>query len=277
MTRLQSDGWQGALAGNIARGTLSGAQSAIAFNRVMGSAYGAQFAGVTNIAGEMRGAQFAGLTNVARDLRGAQFAAAVNIADKVRGVQVGLVNIGGEVKGAQVGLINVAKEADVSIGLLPYTKGGVHLEFYSSDLALFNLALRFDAKYNYSFLTMGVHPVKGGQVAMAGVGLGAKIPISRRLSILPDLVLRMAMAGKLSFDKSSESRSMAIGSLRLLLNARVFRRLQLFGGPAWHLRYAAHSEFSPKHSRPGFSFPSFALTSDNQFRAWFGFSAGSRI
>lgn len=277
VTRLQTHGWQGSMSGNIAQGTMNGVQSALGFNLVGTKGRGAQFAGLANIAAKIQGAQFAAISNVARELQGGQFAGVVNIATKVQGVQLGLVNIGGQVKGAQVGLINIADEADVSIGLLPYTKGGVHLELFSSDLALLNMALRFDAKYNYSFITLGVHPIKAGQVAMAGAGVGAKVPITGRLSVSPDLVLRMAMAGKLSFDSSSEARLMAIGSLRVLLNLRLLRRWALFAGPAWHLRYAAHSEFSPKHSRPGLPWPSAALGADNQLRAWFGFSAGFRI
>lgn len=277
VTHLQTQGLQAAIAGNIAYGSLDGAQSAIGFNFAAGRGRGSQLAALVNIANNMQGAQFAGVANIAGEFRGGQFAGGVNIASKIRGVQMGFLNIGGQVKGVQVGLINIADEADVSIGLLPYTKGGVHLELFSSDLALLNMSLRFDAKYNYSFITLGIHPVQEGQVALAGAGAGAKIPVSQRLTISPDLVLRMAMAGKLSFDSSSEARSMLIGSLRLLLNLRLLRRWSLFGGPTWHLRYAVHSQFSPKHSRPGLPWPSAALRADNRLRAWFGFSAGLRF
>lgn len=276
-TLLSTHGWQGAVTGNMARGTMRGVQSSLVFNRSFGAARGAQLSGVTNIAQELYGAQIAFLINIAHDLRGAQVSTGINIARQVRGLQLGLINIGGTVKGAQIGLINIANKADLSIGVLPYIKGGLHLEVFSSDLALLNLALRFDAKYNYSFVTIGVHPFKQGQVSMAGLGTGAKIPLTERLTLSPDLVFRMAIGGKLNFAADTEARLMSIGSLRLLLNARLHDRFSLFAGPAWHLRYAAHSEFPAQHSRPGFPLPSFALKSDNQFRTWFGFTAGLRI
>lgn len=277
-TSIETRGWQGALTGNIARGRVYGVQSSLGFNRSATTHRGLQLAGLVNVSRMLRGVQVSGLVNVGQDLAGAQLSSGVNYSKRIAGAQIGLVNIAQKSRGLQLGIINIADESDVSIGLIPYTKGGVHLAVSTSDLALFNLALRFEAKYNYSFLTIGIHPVERGRVWMAGAGAGLKLPIRPWLSITPDLVLRLAVGGNLDAKQPDiEDRLMTIGSLRLLFNAQFFPRLGVFAGPTWHLRYAASSNFDQRHRRPGLPLPSFSLGSDQEFRHWFGFVAGIKI
>lgn len=276
-TLIESRGWQGAVTGNIAEGMVYGVQGSLLFNRSKSTHRGLQLSGVTNISTMLRGAQLTGLLNLGQDVAGAQLSLGVNYTKRISGAQIGLINVAQKARGLQLGLINIAKESDVSIGIIPYTKGGVHLDVFTSDLAAINLALRFEAKYNYTFLTMGMHPFERGQAWMAGAGLGAILPVNPWLSISPDLVFRFALGLSQDSKTDIDDRLMAIGSLRLLLNAGLAPRFGIFAGPSWHLRYTASSNFNQKHRRPGFPLPSFALDSVQHFRHWFGFVAGIKI
>lgn len=276
-TLVETKGWQGAVTGNVARGRVYGVQGSLGFNASATTHRGVQLSGITNISRMLRGLQLTGLLNIGQDISGGQVALGINYAQRVRGAQVGLLNIANRSRGLQLGLINIAKSSDVSIGLIPYTKGGIHLDVFSSDLALLNLAMRFEAKYNYSFLTVGMHPTTQGKVWLGGAGLGAKIPVGTRFSMTPDLVFRFALGGNLDSKTQAEDRLMAIGSLRFLFNVQLLPRLGLFGGPAWHLRYVASSNFDQTHQRPGLPLPSFAMDAKGHFRHWFGFVAGIKI
>lgn len=120
-------GLQAALAGNEAR-ELSGVQTAVGFNTVVGTTQGLQLAGGFNWAqqapwvaqgavgfnvvdGPLRGAQVSGFFNFATETTGAQISAGANIAvgpalglraGTLRGLQVGVLNIAGETEGAQL-------------------------------------------------------------------------------------------------------------------------------------------------------------------------------
>lgn len=276
-TVYETRGWQFGMIGNLSRGHARGLQSSVVFNAGLGTVDGGQLSFAFNFARRLDGVQGAFGVNVAKRVDGAQLAAGVNIASDMRGAQIGLLNIGAKVRGLQLGVINIADEADVSIGVLPITKGGIHAEVFVSDLAAFNLALRFDAKYNFSFVTLGIHPFKRGQAWMVGLGTGGKIPLSPRLHLAPDVAVRWAIAGELGFLERHLQQSMTIVSVRALLNFQLARRLTLFGGPAWHIRFAQDQRLASLRGRPGFQLPSFALKSDSMVRGWFGFAGGLRF
>lgn len=171
---------------------------------------GAQLSGGVSHAGEaLRGLQAAGVASHARTVAGAQLAlgaslattraqglqvgavawarsldgvqiGALALARDVRGAQIGALNVAaGRVRGLQLGLVNYADEADVSLAALGMTRqGGAHLQLTLSDVVAPELALRLDAKYNYSFVALAVSPY-GGEDTRAwlfGAGLGAKLP-----------------------------------------------------------------------------------------------------
>lgn len=291
-TVIETRGWQSGFIGNASRGHARGLQSSFVFNAGMGTNHGAQltfgfnlarrFDGIqaalgVNASQSVNGAQAAVGMNMAQKVNGAQLAVGLNMARELRGAQISAINLAGKVRGLQLGIINVADEADVSIGLLPITRGGVHAEVFASDLAAFNFALRFDAKYNFSFVTVGMHPFERGQLWMVGLGTGVKIPLSTRFHLAPDVAVRWGIGGDLGFLERHLRQSMTIASLRVLLNLRLADRLTLFGGPAWHIRFATEKTLASLRGRPGFQLPSFALNSDSTVRSWFGFAAGLRF
>jgi hypothetical protein len=105
----------------------------------------------------------------------------VNLARDVRGVQMGMLNVAAErVRGLQLGVVNYADEADFSLALLGITrKGGAHLQLTVSEVMLPEVALRLEATYNYSFVSIGVSPYRGElhRAYTIGAGLGAKLPL----------------------------------------------------------------------------------------------------
>ncbi|MET0286319.1 MAG: caspase family protein, partial [Polyangiales bacterium] len=191
-------------------GELLGMQMSFVANAVRSYGYGLQLAGVANYASrELRGLQASALINHVETLRGVQSAfglnmvrehlhglqlgginwskagegaqlGGLNLARDLTGLQLGFVNVAaGRVHGMQVGLLNYADEADVSLAPLGITRqGGVHPEVSVDELMAPFLALRLEAKYNYSFVSLALAPYAGGASGYAvGAGLGAKTPL----------------------------------------------------------------------------------------------------
>ena len=181
---------------NLARGQHEGVALSLGFNGLR-RADGLSLAAVNVVREELTGVaagalQLAehvhglslGAVNWAGELRGLE-AGGLNLARTVQGVQLGLINVAaGDVDGAQIGLVNYARSVDA--GLAPFSitrEGGVHAQVVSGTLALFQLALRFDARYTYSFLGGGVHAGGArGDTYLLGGGFGGKVPIVKRLS-----------------------------------------------------------------------------------------------
>jgi hypothetical protein len=182
-------GFQSTAGGNVVRGNLRGVQGAAGFNSIGGDASGVQAAaGVNVVRGHMRGIQAAAGVNWARSISGIQIAPVTATRD-VSGAQIGVIDVAaGKVRGAQVGVINYADEADAQVGVLNITrKGGIYADIWTSDIAALNLAVKFRAKYTYSFLAIGVHPAGQGRGFMSGVGFGGHIPIKQRFYLDIDL------------------------------------------------------------------------------------------
>ena len=232
--------------------------------------------GMNLVARHGLGVQVAAL-NFARHLRGAQIGA-VNLARHVRGVQVGAVNVAAsEVRGLQVGLINYADDADVSLAAIGISrKGGVHPQVTISDNALLTAALRFDARYNYSFVAGGLHPLGQGddRTFSLGAGLGAKVPLFRELLWL-DIDLGAHALQALSGWRTGLAN--ALFQLRAMVRVDLHRHLSVLAGPALSVLV----QRDPLHRlRPGFAIGSEELTeSDSSTRVllWPGFVAGLRL
>lgn len=113
---------------NIADGDVRGFQSAGIFNIADGDVCCVQTAGIFNISGSVKGFQGAGIFNIADRMDGFQGAGIFNIADEMQGVQIaGVLNVAGKAKGTMIGLINVADELDgVAIGLVNILGNGIH-------------------------------------------------------------------------------------------------------------------------------------------------------
>lgn len=237
---------------------------------------GAQLSlGMSLVARHGLGLQSAAL-NFARSLRGAQIGA-VNLARHVRGIQVGAVNVAAsEVRGLQVGVVNYADDADVSLAVIGITrKGGVHPQLTIGDNALLTAALRFDARYNYSFVAGGLHPLKRDDRTFSlGAGLGAKAPLFRELMWL-DIDLGAHALQALSGWRTGLAN--ALFQLRAMVRVDLHRHLSVLAGPTLSVLV----QRDPMHRlRPGFAIGSEELTeSDSSTRVvlWPGFVAGLRL
>jgi hypothetical protein len=281
-------GGQLGLVGNLAGGEVQGLQWSGAFNHA-GTAHGIQLtAGYNYVAGEMYGAQLAAGVNVARvRARGAQIASGVNFASVAHGLQLATINAAGEVQGAQIGVINVARgsvgtqigvlnvagDAKASVGLLGVSrKHGVFADVWTSDVAAINLAIKFRARYTYSFVGAGVHPFGAGAAVMFGGGFGGHVPLASKVYLDIDLGTYAA------FPKFNFKRDTALlSTLRLLIGVRLSRRAAIFFGPTLN----AVIDLAGDRPRPGYGYTvaryPFADYPDISARLWPGFAVGFQL
>jgi hypothetical protein len=242
-------------------------------NWVTDEARGAQLAGVANVVGRAAGTQATFGFNWAGSIRGAQLAV-VNVGRReVAGVQLGVVNVGGNIRGAQLGLFNFARRSDASLGLLSVTReGGVHADVWTSDTAAFNVGVRFDAKYTYSFLAAGFHPAGRGAGWQFGGGLGGHVPL------WGPAALEIDVAGYAAFvDPAFRTAFASLGKARLMLAWRLRPRLTLWGGPTFNVQ---HDDPTRVASRLGYGWTTYQWVDDDgddRIRLWPGFVAGVRF
>ena len=247
---------QVALGVNVAGSALWGVQLAGGGNVTGGSLGGIQGAGGFNVtSGDFDGVQGAAGFNVARGaVRGAQWVMGLNHAGSVTGVQVALLNVGGDVTGAQVGLINVAKVVTgvqlglvnvseevrgVPLGLLSFEKKGqLHVEAWSSDIQLTNLAVKFGGKYVYTTLLAGLGPDDRLQRYSLGLGLGVHLPLGERFWLDGDVA--GSLVRRVSDPFASSANVLTQG--RLMLGFNLFGRLAVFAGPTCNAFFAWRDE-----------------------------------
>lgn len=176
-------GIQAAMGATASQGKVAGVQAAIGLTLARDDMRGMQSAALNLALGRALGLQL-GAVAYARELVGVQ-ASGVNVVGSGRGMQAGLVSISkGEFRGLQVGLVTYAEQADAAIALVPITKqGGVHVDVWTSDTAVFNAALRFRARKTYTLLGGGVHPFSDGAAWQVGTGLGGHLYATRRFRV----------------------------------------------------------------------------------------------
>jgi hypothetical protein len=209
------DGISLGLAASIIDEELHGVQGAMGAAITRGTVEGWQFGQFFNHAGTLVGAQ-TGIVNHVKTLQ--------------KGVQLGMVNTGGTVNGVQIGLVNWAKEANASVGLITLTKkGSVHPEVWTSNVAAFNLGLRFPAKYTYSMFTMGMHPFGRGQSWQFGLGWGGHAELGKTRAFMDvDLSGFVILDG---FKHVASGKPGGLAMLRLLFGYQFLDRVSVFGGP----------------------------------------------
>lgn len=264
-------GFQSTAGANVVRGSMHGLQGAAGFNYVGGDAFGLQAsAGANVLRGHMRGLQAVAGVNYARSVSGAQLGN-INVADGIHGGQVGSINVAsGSVRGAQIGVINYADEADAQVGVINVTrKGGVFADVWTSDVAAFNLAVKFRAKYTYSFLAIGVHPGGQGRGFMSGVGFGGHIPVRKNLWVDIDLA-SYATQPKFNF----RSNPGVMGILRVLVGWQATRRVALYGGPSLNVDV----DLEGGRQRMGYGWVVYSEPIESlQMRLWPGFAFGVQL
>ena len=253
---------------NIVGGNLRGVQGAAGFNSVGGDAHGVQAAaGVNVVRGHIRGIQGAAGVNWARSVAGAQIAP-VNVTREVHGAQVGVIDVAaGKVRGAQIGVINYADEADAQVGVINVTrKGGIFADIWTSDIAALNLAVKFRAKYTYSFLAIGLHPAGEGRGFMSGLGFGGHIPIKQRFYLDIDLATYWAQPQFRFRDNPA-----LINSLRVMFGWQEHRRFAVWGGPTLNLDV----DLQGGRERMGYGWVvTRAPIDSHEMRVWPGFVVG---
>ncbi len=273
---------------NVARGAVSGTQLAAGLNVADGDVLGMQAAAGVNVArqglrgfqgsagmnwvgGGMTGLQVAAGLNHAEHVNGLQLAV-LNVSGDVTGAQVGVINVGKVVNGAQVGVINVAEEVrGVPLGLLSFEeKGQLHLELWSSDIQLTNVAVKFGGRYVYTTLVAGMGPDDRLDRFSYGLGLGVHIPLGSRLWMDLDAVGSMVHTMKDPFEGEN-----LLAQARAMLGFQVARRFAVFAGPTYNTYFA----FRPEDHRKLTTFPvrQRSFGRDNTMQYWPGVQLGLRL
>lgn len=265
-------GFQSTAGANVVRGSVYGVQGAAGVNVVRGELRGLQAAGMVNVLdGHVRGLQAAGLANRARSVAGAQLGT-INAAKEVRGAQLGLFNVARGKAGAQVGLINYGDEVGASVGLIGISrKHGVFADVWTSDTAAINVAVKFRAKYTYTFFGGGLHPVGSGRGFMAGFGFGGHVPLTKRLYLDIDLGSYAVYPQYVTRNNPA-----LLGTLRLLLGVQIGRRFAVWGGPTAN----AYFDFGLGGDRPriGYGYVIHTQPIDPYtVRLWPGFAIGLQL
>jgi hypothetical protein len=253
---------------------LHGVQFAGAMNAVSSDGFGFQAAAV-NWTSALSGAQVGGL-NVARDLTGAQVGG-LNVARDLTGAQIAFINVAsGHVRGLQLGVVNYADSADVSLGLLGITReGGVHAQLSTGDTAMLTASLRLDAQYNYSFVSVGWHPIGTAHARsyLLGAGLGFKAPVLHDLFYVDgDLGAHIVQP----MHEWYRGLPNTLFQLRLMARVQVHKHFSVFLGPTMNALVQLDPE---RRVRPGFYVRAhdIATGSDVRARYWPGWVVGLRL
>lgn len=239
------DGLQVAAGFNVARQNMQGLQIAAGLNFAP-EVEGLQIASGVNLADNLRGLQVAVGPNVARTratgiqvsssvnyaglARGLQLSM-VNVASRTTGLQLGVVNVGASKSdGLQLGVINYSEDASASLGLLSISrKHGVSAQVSTSAAALLQASFVLDARYTYSFFSAGVHPLGPTRHAMAGVGLGGRVPLTEEAHLELDVAAYMVF---LDYEVPTNDRpNTLLMQGRLLAEWRLTPWLAVLAGP----------------------------------------------
>ncbi|KFE66172.1 caspase family protein [Hyalangium minutum] len=257
---------------NVAGGAVRGMQATAGVNVARAAFSGFQgSAGVNWVGGAMTGFQATAGFNRAESVAGVQMAV-LNVSGDVTGAQVGLINVGKVVTGAQVGLLNVAEEVrGVPLGLLTFEeKGQRHLEVYSSDVQLTNLAVKFGGRYVYTALLAGIGPDDRLDRYSLGLGFGVHIPLMPRLWLDLDLAGSTVHAVKRPFRGEN-----LLAQTRAMFGFQVAKHFAVFGGPT----YNAYFAFNPEDARKVTTLPvrTHQFDEENSMQYWPGVQLGVRL
>ncbi len=272
VTSRDLDGLQMTAGVNVAGGNVRVGQLAAGLNVAGGSFRGFQgSAGMNWVGGAMAGVQATAGLNRAESVTGLQLAV-LNVSGDVTGAQVGLINVGKVVSGAQVGLINVAEEVrGVPLGLLTFEeKGQMHLELWSSDIQLTNLAVKFGGKYVYTTLMAGIGPDNRLQRFSYGLGLGIHIPLGPRFWLDMDVAGNGVHPVK---DPWRGENLLAQG--RAMFGFQVAQRFAVFAGPTYNTYFLFNAVERAKVTTVPVRQHSFDADSAVQY--WPGVQVGVRL
>ena len=136
--------------------------------------------------------------------------------------------------------------------------------------AALNLAVKFKAKYTYTFLAAGVHPYGAGNGFMSGIGFGGTVGLPHDLALDLDLAT-YAVHPRLDFKGDPA----LLSTVRVLLRWQVARRFAIFGGPTLN----SYIDFAGDRRRIGHGWTTgrVPITESVSARFWPGFALGIQI
>ncbi|MFY0254044.1 LA_2272 family surface repeat-containing protein [Chitinophaga sp. 30R24] len=241
VTRGNTYGWQVAGALSYTGGYMEGLQlSGLGvYNRK--EAHGAQIAGAWNInRGTMRGVQISGLFNYARQMNG---------------VQIGLVNVADTINGYSIGVINIVR------------KGYKKVSVYCTDVLPYNIAWKTGRSKLYSILLAGLSTGINNKAWGIGYGIGKLIPLHTLLDLSAEVAVQNIFLG-------NGSHSIQVYSLQPSLHVKLYKSIELFGGPALSVNKHDNVGSLPgyKANIPGEHYPSFGA--GGNATGWLGWQAG---
>jgi hypothetical protein len=262
-------GFQVANVANVVAGPARGVQLTAGVN-VATSVQGVQLGSINVSAGPLAGLQL-GLANVAvQRATGVQLSLLNILVGDMAGAQVGLVNVAaGNAKGLQLGLVNVADRSAFSLGLLNIIRNGrTHLDLWGLESGIVMLGLKHGSNYMHNIYGAGVRVGGEGVDIAVSLGLGGRIPISKRFYADID-----ALGYSLHMAPSLELRTLMVQA-RAVLGVKLAPRFAVYGGPTYNVAYAPvpqNSELSP--------YGSIVLDggSEDPVRGWLGGTLGIQV
>ena len=261
-----------ALGLTVANDGVHGAQLSLLGNISKARVDGTQLTNGVNVATELHGSQLSLVANHAKYARGVQMAL-VNHARAIEGGQIGLVNAAGKIRGAQLGMFSFAESADAQVAMFSGTREhNVHPEVWTSDVAMLNVGLRMPAKYTYTGVYAGLHPVGKNEAWTFGLMFGGHLRLPARLFLDIDLATSVTANG-LKFKVPLG----VLGQLRVLFGWQPYDRLAVFGGPTLNVMGDRLLDVRDT-ARPGYGWEGASVHPGNiRLRIWPGFALGVRF
>jgi hypothetical protein len=150
------------------------------------------------------------------------------------GVQIGLANFAkGNVKGMQLGLVNVADRSTFSLGLLNIIRHGrTHVDLWGLESGIVMFGLKHGTNYMHNIYGAGIRVGGEGVNATFSLGLGGRIPISKRVYADID-----ALGYSLRSAPSFALRTVMV-QVRTVVGVRLAPSFAVYGGPTYNVAYA---------------------------------------
>lgn len=235
--------------GNVVLKDMKGVQFSGLGNIVLNEMKGAQFSGLANInTGKIKGFQMAGLINISAErLLGAQIAGLFNYAKVLDGTQVGVFNFTRELDGAQLGVFNYAKVLDgaqigvfnyvdslkngVPIGILSFVKDGyMAFEIGSTETLFGVMSFKTGVNKFYNILSVGGGYRDGYSLFAWGYGLGAFVPVSKKVGLSIDGICYQVNEGEWFTQQLN-----LLNKLNITASFKIASHLAIYGGLSWNV------------------------------------------
>ncbi|WP_316820106.1 STN and carboxypeptidase regulatory-like domain-containing protein [Pedobacter gandavensis] len=257
IVRGKVEAFQMAGLGNIVKGDMKGFQAAGLMNLNSGETNAFQLAGLLNMNSKSsKGAEIAGLGNItSKTAKGIQIAGLFNFAKKNTGFQLALLNFSGSSTGTSLGLINIVADGYYKVSLS------------ANELIPSNVALKTGNANLYNVIFVGKNYSDTAKIATVGLGFGHDFIFNKRLSVAPELSFQYLYLG-------NWKQSNILTKLQVNLQIQLFKRLSIFGGPAYSYY---NSDAAPGTSATNYKqaiVPKRHHNFSGNNKGWYGWNAG---